>query len=89
MHLRARAKSTGVSDLHKAELSIDIGSDSKEYSEIITKDIGIDGVKVRLYADRKRVRAVIESDDSKRLLETVGSLVKELRVIDSVWRIVK
>jgi hypothetical protein len=75
--------------LHKAELSIDIGKDSKEYSEIITKDIGIDGVKVRLSADKKNVRAVVESEDSKKLLETVGSIVKELRVIDSVWKIVK
>ncbi len=75
--------------MHKAELSIEIGKDSKEYSEIITKDIGIDGVKVRLSADKKSVRAVVESEDSKKLLEAVGSIVKEMRVIDSVWRIVK
>ena len=75
--------------MHKAELSIEIGKDSKEYSEIVTRDIGIDGVKVRLAADKKSIRAVVESDDSRKLLEAVGSVVKELRVIDSVWKIVK
>ncbi len=55
----------------------------------MTKDIGIDGVKVKLSSDSKSIKALIESDDSKKLLEATGSLIKELRVIDSVWQIVK
>ncbi len=75
--------------MHRAELQIYIGSNSKEYSSIMTKRTGIDGAKVRLSSDRKSIKAVIEADDSKKLLEATGSIVKELRVIDSVWQIVK
>lgn len=75
--------------MHNAELIINIGSDSKEYSAIMTNDTGIDGVKTKLSSDRKNIRVSVESEDSKRLLEAIGSVIKELRVIDSVWRIVK
>ncbi len=74
--------------MHRAELSIEIGKDSKEYADIAGSS-SIKGVTMSVSADGKMLIVAIESEDSKKLLEAMNSFIKELRVIDSVWRIVK
>lgn len=75
--------------MHRAELTIGIGEDSKEYAAIAGGSSGINDAKVKVTADKKNIKAVVEADDSKKLLEAMNSFIKEIRVIDSVWKVIK
>ncbi len=68
----------------KATVTIETGKDPKDYIEIIGKKLDFKRSKVRMSRKGRQISALVESNDSRALLAALQSLMKQLRIVNSV-----
>jgi|GEM_PF-3572495 tRNA threonylcarbamoyladenosine modification (KEOPS) complex Pcc1 subunit len=70
--------------LPEANITINVGKDPKDYIDIIGKSITYKRSNIRLSQKGKEIKAVIEAKDSRALLASMQSLMKQFRIINNV-----
>ncbi len=71
----------------RALMQMEIGKDSKVHIEIIGKAMAYKRSNVRLSRKEGRISAVVDAEDTRAMLASMQSILKQIRVIDSVARV--
>lgn len=70
--------------LPEANITINVGKDPKDYIDIIGKSITYKRSNISLSQKGKEIKVVIEAKDSRALLASMQSLMKQFRIINNV-----
>lgn len=70
--------------LPKAIIKIKLGKDPKDYIEIIGKSTTYKRSRIRMSRKGEEISALVEAKDSRALLASMQSLLKQLRVVAGV-----
>lgn len=70
--------------LPKASIKINIGKNPKDYIQIIGKSTAYKRSTVKLSQKGGEINALIQADDSRAMLASMQSLLKQIRVVNGV-----
>lgn len=67
-----------------ANITINIGKDPKDYIDVIGKSASYKRSKVKISQKGNQIMTVIEAQDSRALLASIGSVMKQLRIVNNI-----
>ncbi len=70
--------------MYKASMEIDVGKDAKRYLELMETDMKYKRGGVKASLSNGLIRINVEASDQVALLASMGSALKQLRIITSV-----
>lgn len=72
-----------------AKLVLNVGADAKEYVKIVGKGERFKRGSVSFTSKKGRIEVVAKAGDATALIASLGSAIKQLKVVSSVDSIVK